>query len=1234
MLQLFFSWSNFFKKLVVSLVLMASIFGILSLQYVKARAEENSNVKFFRDYNVKVGKADSNIKVVYFFDFQCPGCRGNDPVLTEVREKYKDRIEFVYRNYPLSIHPFAKLAAQGGQAAAQQGIDKYFQYKNEVFAIQSEISSDNIEKAAIKAGVDIKKWRKDIATEEIKQQVEQDLSDAQNIELPKLEDRDSQKITGIPATLIIKNGKIADSFGYLPVDQFRQKLDNQLLNVDISASEEKQSFCPQNKKLYTNSKYPDFKACYDESWEVTENQDVKRGQIGVTRSFYFSKNDTKLTFENLIGGQFGGMGPSICYKKDDIKFLSNGLMRRKDNYEVSEGFYKRSDIGWENAVKKWEDITKEPYIRDKTNNLPFRLGFEEKLILEIGKIREVCDVFAEYRAVSVIANLGWDKGTWFASTESNSSLINEADKIVENTCFNQETCDKLKQKMISEETFTNKESLNGFLINSTLRKYILCQFAGDKLNQGKFSGQVIPANQRILPPVFQKQEFELDCSNIKNELLSYRSSGGQIVYSLDSNGFVKIFFNDKIEDRTVTININIRLNFITSSKYKEYAEEMKNILEQNNIKIDLEVVDDDTILKTINEKKYHLILLPTQIETLDQLQKYYGVNSLNVSNITKNNRVKADEFEANLKSGDLAKLGNFFKDEEVSLNLYNLDNNKKGDSSTDNGNNQNQGQFIELEFNRHCDGRTNLNKSSIPVPELTEINQDLRDQWKYNIKGNSIIKKGTKIKAKIWYDKCNLFAWKTGTEYKEFIIEEGFDKVIWNAYKDTIQGKTEDIEKNIEVESNSKFNFDIIKRGGIDVWPDGKKVWETDQIYTKLEIYGDFEVDLPDIGKTKFDYGKGANESGASNMVKLSNPVIAGETGTIEEPFETRGGNPDGLLITAEVENRRDIRKAKFSLSDEDKSKNPDWKNKDKLPKDAKIWIISHGWNDYDNPKFREIAETIKKDYPKDIVLTLNWSEASTNGQTPGSPAPDPKGVCRASTWIKSTAEQAYNKLNQIWGINRGDGKKIRVVGHSLGSIISTEISQQFAETKYDNSTSGADLLIALDPPSEISCRNEAKSNPILGISVIENSIDGKYKISPKEKRKDFASNARFTRSFVGRNSFAGNQNFAKTADDSFWMDFSKDRNGIKTDEGAEHVWVVQTYRKIMKDTKIKNTFYDEDALYKEESRYVLDLSDINVHTSWERKFGNHRGSIEINEPGKVDRLVIKVKNKEDYLYP
>lgn len=209
-----------------------SIVGVIALLFqiigISSQSDGYQFAKSFaRDYNVKVGKAESAVKVIYFFDLQCPGCKGNDPILTEVREKYKDRIQFVYRNFPLSIHTFAKPAARGAQAVALQDPEKYFRFKDEVFAIQNEISTDNIAKAAKKVGVDFTKWDKDRTSSEIIKQVDWDLRDANSTMVPNPKG-EMLPLTGTPSTVIIKNGIAVETFGSIPAAEFGTKLDKYL----------------------------------------------------------------------------------------------------------------------------------------------------------------------------------------------------------------------------------------------------------------------------------------------------------------------------------------------------------------------------------------------------------------------------------------------------------------------------------------------------------------------------------------------------------------------------------------------------------------------------------------------------------------------------------------------------------------------------------------------------------------------------------------------------------------------------------------------------------------------------------------------------------------------------------------------------------------------------------------------------------------------------------------------
>ena len=78
------------------------------------------------------GNANSKVLLVEYADFQCPGCNSSYPVTKKVIEKYKDKIGFIFRNYPLtSAHPNALAAAAAAESAGLQG--KYWEMHNSLF---------------------------------------------------------------------------------------------------------------------------------------------------------------------------------------------------------------------------------------------------------------------------------------------------------------------------------------------------------------------------------------------------------------------------------------------------------------------------------------------------------------------------------------------------------------------------------------------------------------------------------------------------------------------------------------------------------------------------------------------------------------------------------------------------------------------------------------------------------------------------------------------------------------------------------------------------------------------------------------------------------------------------------------------------------------------------------------------------------------------------------------------
>ncbi|MDX8056171.1 thioredoxin domain-containing protein [Lentzea sp. BCCO 10_0798] len=133
---------------------------------------------------------EAEVTIVEFLDFQCPACvRYYNNVARQLEEDYRGRITFITRNLPLEMHPLALPAARASEAAARQG--KYRElyhalYDNfEKWARDGKtISSDEaravalFEEFARAAGIDVERFRADMASPEVKAAIDRDIADA------------------------------------------------------------------------------------------------------------------------------------------------------------------------------------------------------------------------------------------------------------------------------------------------------------------------------------------------------------------------------------------------------------------------------------------------------------------------------------------------------------------------------------------------------------------------------------------------------------------------------------------------------------------------------------------------------------------------------------------------------------------------------------------------------------------------------------------------------------------------------------------------------------------------------------------------------------------------------------------------------------------------------------------------------------------------------------------------
>jgi len=101
------------------------------------------------------GPIMAKVTLVEFMDFQCPACGiYHELVIKPLRDKYRGRIRFAVRHFPLAdLHPQALGASIAGACAQRQG--KFFEYCDLLFENQKDLTRPDLEKYAASLGMDM-----------------------------------------------------------------------------------------------------------------------------------------------------------------------------------------------------------------------------------------------------------------------------------------------------------------------------------------------------------------------------------------------------------------------------------------------------------------------------------------------------------------------------------------------------------------------------------------------------------------------------------------------------------------------------------------------------------------------------------------------------------------------------------------------------------------------------------------------------------------------------------------------------------------------------------------------------------------------------------------------------------------------------------------------------------------------------------------------------------------------
>lgn len=166
-------------------------------------------------WNPRKGPEHGKVTIIEFSDFQCPYCGKARATVDEVLEEYPDQVTLVYRHRPLSFHKDARNAAMAMQAANRQG--KAWEMHDKMFDNGKDLSSNALETLAAQIGLDVARFKTDMADPKIAEEVAADEKAAET------------SSTGGTPTFFINGRRLV---GAQPKDAFKKVINEELKKAE------------------------------------------------------------------------------------------------------------------------------------------------------------------------------------------------------------------------------------------------------------------------------------------------------------------------------------------------------------------------------------------------------------------------------------------------------------------------------------------------------------------------------------------------------------------------------------------------------------------------------------------------------------------------------------------------------------------------------------------------------------------------------------------------------------------------------------------------------------------------------------------------------------------------------------------------------------------------------------------------------------------------------------------
>lgn len=159
-----------------------------------------------------LGAPGALVTIVEFEDFQCPFCKKAQATVQQLLARYKDKVRFVHRDFPLQpLHPTSLQAHEAGRCAEEQG--KFWGYRELLYKNAPAAAPEQLINYASQLGMNLADFQKCLESEKFKVVVQKDEDEGERL-----------GVQGTPAFFI--NGRLLS--GAQPDIEFSRMIDEEL----------------------------------------------------------------------------------------------------------------------------------------------------------------------------------------------------------------------------------------------------------------------------------------------------------------------------------------------------------------------------------------------------------------------------------------------------------------------------------------------------------------------------------------------------------------------------------------------------------------------------------------------------------------------------------------------------------------------------------------------------------------------------------------------------------------------------------------------------------------------------------------------------------------------------------------------------------------------------------------------------------------------------------------------